>query len=142
MYTKIVKYERNGIGAWDKDFSSMEVLKEIKPTDNDFFENILKIDDKLYKPCSAYGEYIAVDEITINEDPETAVRSENELQCPYCDGIDQDLQELESDKGETECIHCGSTLKYVCNAVMNTFNECEDVICYTQLIKSNEPIEL
>ncbi|MEC2553950.1 hypothetical protein P9W85_21610 [Bacillus tropicus] len=142
MYTKIVKYKRDGIGAWDKDYSSMEVLKEIKPTDNDLFENILKIDGKLYKPCSAYGEYIAVDEIEINENPEETVRSENELQCPYCDGTDEDLHELESDKGETECIHCGSTLKYVCNEVMNTFDECEDVICYTQLIKKNEPVEL
>ncbi|MGQ7875708.1 hypothetical protein [Bacillus sp. 1A] len=142
MYTKIVKYENNRIRVWDKEYESFEVLKKIKPTDNDFFENILKIDGKLYKPCSAYGEYIAVDEIKINENPEIIVRSENELQCPYCDGTDQDLAELEGDKGETECIHCGSILKYVCNAVMNTFDECEDVICYTQLIKNNEPIEL
>ncbi|QWH63940.1 hypothetical protein EXW39_27965 (plasmid) [Bacillus mycoides] len=142
MYTKIVKYERNRIGDLDKEYESFEVLKEIKATDNDLFENILKVDGKLYKPCSAYGEYIAVDEITINENPEITVRSENELQCPYCDGTDQDLHELESNKGETECIHCGSEIKYVINAVINSLGECLEVICHTGPVKLNEPIEL
>ncbi|CDN35567.1 hypothetical protein [Bacillus thuringiensis] len=142
MYTKIVKYERNGIGAWDKDYSSMEVLKEIKPTDNDFFENILKIDGKLYKPCSAYGEYIAVDEVKINYSPYADVRNENDVECPYCGFVDQDTHEFPSKSGETECANCESEIKYLINAVINSLGECLEVICHTGPVKLNEPIEI
>ncbi|SFK74217.1 hypothetical protein SAMN04488573_1011282 [Bacillus sp. 5mfcol3.1] len=142
MYTKIVKYEKNRIGDWDKEYSSMEVIKEIKPTDNDFFENVLKIDGKLYKPCSVYGEYIAVEEITINEKPECDVRNEDGLGYPYCSYVDQDTHEYESNVGETECISCGSEIKYVINPVINSLGECEEVICHTGPVKLNEPIEI
>ncbi|SEG56120.1 hypothetical protein SAMN04487919_1135 [Bacillus sp. ok061] len=142
MYTKIVKYERNGIGVWDQDYESFEVLKEMKPTDNDFFENILKIDDKLYKPCSAYGEYIAVDEIRINYSPVADVRNESGVECPYCGFVDQDTHEFSSNSGETECTNCESEIKYVINAVNNSLGECVEVICHTGPVKLNEPIEI
>ncbi|WP_144502683.1 hypothetical protein [Bacillus thuringiensis] len=142
MYTKIVKYEENGIGALDHDYSSMEVLKEIKPTDNDFFENILKIDGKLYKPCSAYGEYVAVEEVKINYSPDTDIRKENGVECPYCGFVDQDTNEFPSETGETECINCKSEIKYVINTVINSLGECLEVICHTGPVKLNEPIEI
>ncbi|EJS63452.1 hypothetical protein [Bacillus cereus] len=142
MYTKIVKYERNRIGDWDKEYESFEVLKEIKATDNDLFENILKVDGKLYKPCSAYGEYIAVDEIKINYSPDVDVRNESGVECPYCGFVDQDTNEFSSKSGETKCVNCESEIKYVINAVINSLGECLEVICHTGPVKLNEPIEL
>ncbi|MGG1152387.1 hypothetical protein [Bacillus wiedmannii] len=142
MYTKIVKYERTRSYNPDEDYKNFEVLKEIKATDNDYFENILKINDKLYKPCSAYGEYIAVEEIKFNYSPNTDVRNESGIECPYCGFVDQDNHEYESNVGETECISCGSEIKYVINPVINSLGECEEVICHTGPVKLNEPIEI
>ncbi|MDA1849676.1 hypothetical protein PDL09_21075 [Bacillus cereus] len=142
MHTKIVKYERSRIGNWDKEYESFEVLKEVKPTDNDFFENILKIDGRLYKPCSVYGEYIAVEEVKINYSPDEDVRNESGIECPYCGYVDQDKHEYESNVGETECISCGSEIKYVINPVINSLGECAEVICHTGPVKLNEPIEI
>ncbi|MBD8075719.1 hypothetical protein [Bacillus thuringiensis] len=142
MYTKIVKYERNGIGVLDHDYSIMEVLKEIKSTDNDFLKNILKIDGKLYNPCSAFGEYIAVEEIKINYSPDEDVRNESGVECPYCGFVDQDTNEYSSDSSGTECVNCKSEIKYVINCVFNSLGECVEVICHTGPVKLNEPIEL
>lgn len=142
MHTKIVKYEKKMFYDPNKNYSEFEVLKEIEPTKNDYFENILKINGKLYKPCSAYGEFIAVEEIKINADPEVNVRCTDGLECPYCSFTDQDTHEYENNVGETECISCGSEIKYVLNPVINAIGECEELICHTAPIKLNEPITI
>lgn len=142
MYNKIVKFDRTVKRDIGQDYDVYEVLRGIDPTKDDHFNKILKIDGKLYKPCSAYRGCIAVEEITINENPGNNIRSEDGVVCPYCGFIDQDTHEFESDNGETECINCRSDIAYKINSVMNTHGECEEVICYSDPVKQNEIIEL
>lgn len=142
MYNKIVKFDRKVKREIGQDYEVFEVLREIEPTNDDLFGKILKIDGKLYKPCSAYMGCIAVDEIMINKEPVGEYRSEDGIVCPFCGFIDQDTHEFENDHGDGECMNCGSDIKYRINSVMNVYEECEEVICYSVPIKLNEIIEL
>lgn len=70
------------------------------------------------------------------------MRNDDGLECPFCGDVDYDGHELREDEGTTDCINCGSEIKYVRNTVMNTLGECEEVIYHTAPIKLKEPIKL
>ncbi|PHA15499.1 hypothetical protein [Bacillus toyonensis] len=141
MYKKIVEYDReNRFG----DMSEYKLIKEIESTKDDLFDYNLIIDGKTYRACAGSPKegILAVEEIRLNDEPESDVRNEDGLECPYCQYVDQDAFELEENEGNTECACCGSEIKYVRNVVMNTLGECEEVIYHSALVKMSETIKL
>ncbi|MED1014532.1 hypothetical protein P4T54_24945 [Bacillus mycoides] len=140
MYKKIVEYNSDSkqlLGDWNE----WKVIKEIDSTKDDLFDYNLLIDGKTYRVCAGSPKQgiLAVEEIQLNSDPESDVRCDDGLECPYCGGVDYDGHELREDKGITDC---GSDIKYVRSVVMNTLGECEEVIYHTAPVKLKEPIKL
>ncbi|MFB5249661.1 hypothetical protein ACE38F_04575 [Bacillus mycoides] len=141
MYKKIVEYDsENPFG----NMSEYKLIKEIESTKDDLFDYNLLINGKTYRVCAGSPKegILAVEEIQLNNNPESNVRSEDGLECPYCQYVDHDAFELEGNEGTTECRCCDSEIKYVRNVVMNTLGECEEVIYHTAPVKLNEPIKL
>lgn len=141
MYKKIVEYDReNRFG----DMNEYKLIKEIESTKVDLFDYNLIIDGKTYRACAGSPKegILAVEEIRLNNEPESNVRSEDGLECPYCQYVDHDAFELEEDEGTTECACCTSEIKYVRNVIMNTLGECEEVIYHSAPVKMSETIKL
>ncbi|MED1086939.1 hypothetical protein ABEZ32_25135 [Bacillus mycoides] len=143
MYKKIVEYNSDSKQLFG-DWNEWKVIKEIDSTKDDLFDYNLLIDGKTYRVCpgSPKQGILAVEEIQLNSDPESDVRCDDGLECPYCGGVDYDGHELREDKGITDCGNCGSDIKYVRSVVMNTLGECEEVIYHTAPVKLKEPIKL
>lgn len=141
MYKKIVEYDReNRFG----DMNEYKLIKEIESAKVDLFDYNLIIDGKTYRACAGSPKegILAVEEIRLNHEPESNVRSEDGLECPYCQYVDHDAFELEEDEGTTDCACCTSEIKYVRNVIMNTLGECEEVIYHSAPIKMSETIQL
>ncbi|MDA1772924.1 hypothetical protein PDJ95_16350 [Bacillus cereus] len=141
MYKKIVEYDSK---IFMENASKCKLIKEIESTNEDLFDYNLIIDEKTYRVCAGSPKegILAVEEIQLNRDPESEVRCDDGLECPYCGEVDYDGHELREDEGITDCGHCGSDIKYVRNVVMNTLGECEEVIYHTAPVKLKEPIKL
>ncbi|CUB51945.1 hypothetical protein BN2127_JRS10_01465 [Bacillus subtilis] len=141
MYKKIVEYDReNRFG----DMNEYKLIKEIESAKVDLFDYNLIIDGKTYRACAGSPKegILAVEEIRLNHEPESNVRSEDGLECPYCQYVDHDAFELEENEGTTDCACCTSEIKYVRNVIMNTLGECEEVIYHSAPIKMSETIQL
>ncbi|MGF1437912.1 hypothetical protein ACQUW6_27295 [Bacillus thuringiensis] len=141
MYKKIVEYDPE---FFMENASKCKLIKEIESAKEDLFNYNLVIDGKTYRPCagSPKERILAVEEIQLNNELESDVRSEDGLECPFCQYFDQDAFELEKNEGTTKCTNCVSEIKYVRNVVMNTLGECEEVIYHTAPVKLRESIKL
>ncbi|UFH96742.1 hypothetical protein [Bacillus toyonensis] len=141
MYNKIVEYDRK---KFFENASECKLIKEVNSTKVDLFDYNLLINGKIYSPCGGSPKegILAVKEIQLNSDPESDVRCDDGLECPYCEDINYDGHELREDEGITDCGRCGSDIKYVRNVVMNTLGECEEVIYHTAPVKLREAIKL
>lgn len=141
MYKKIVEYDCENRFA---DMNEYKLIKEIESAKVDLFDYNLIIDGKTYRACAGSPKegILAVEEIRLNHEPESNVRSEDGLECPYCQYVDHDAFELEEDEGTTDCACCTSEIKYVRNVIMNTLGVCEEVIYHSAPVKMSETIQL
>lgn len=69
-----------------------KLIKEIESTNEDLFDYNLIIDEKTYRVCAGSPKegILAVEEIQLNREPESDVRCDDGLECPYCGGVDYD----------------------------------------------------
>ncbi|WP_088363799.1 hypothetical protein [Bacillus cereus] len=140
MYKYIVEYDSK---KFVHNIKECKIIKEIE-SETDLFGSNLIIEGKVYGVCSTSlaDASIAVEELTLIDTPQSDVRCEDGVKCPFCNYEDYDAFELAEDRGEDTCGSCGSEFSYVRYAIINKFGECEEVVYFSSPIKLNTPIAI
>lgn len=90
-----------------KTVNGMEMYKDLD------FGGFIVIDGQSYRQIIYKKEkdILYVEPVELDEKG-SDIEYSDEFVCPYCGTIDDNARELEEDQGETECVGCGSDLKY------------------------------